>query len=116
MRKFILSLIICLFIILIYFSIFNFLISFRFNFSIEDNLLSQGTAEVVGVGDSVSVTVIRDRFYGKLIEQGDIKTAVIFSFLKIPIEKNGKNLILIHLFFIIILFLFGIRFDSPKSL
>jgi hypothetical protein len=58
-----------------------------------------GETQKVNVGDSVSVLIVRQRWYGKIYEDNS-KNLYLFNLIKIPIESNNKNYTSSHLVFI----------------
>jgi len=94
------SLIILLF---LYIFIINLIYSTSFSDFIKNNFTNQqenSFEENIGISDSVSVTIERSRWYGKIIIQDKNKELYLFGFLKIPLEKNETNYSISHLIFI----------------
>jgi len=75
------------------------------NNNTEDSNSYSGNQIKLNVGDSVSVSIIRNRWYGKIYEEGGSKILYIFDKLRMPIETNGRNYILSHIIFISFWFL-----------
>jgi amino acid permease len=57
----------------------------------------------IGVGDSISVEIIKNRFYGYYYISGEKEILYFLDYIKIPMEINGYSIKIIHLFFIIYL-------------
>jgi hypothetical protein len=59
---------------------------------------------VVGVSDSVAVSVVRPRWYGTIYEESWATTKLarlyLFGFIPIPVNVNGSGLFFVHLIFI----------------
>lgn len=59
---------------------------------------------LIGIGDSISVGVERHRWYGSLVEAGSgedlSRTLYLFGFIRLPLEVNGTDMLLVHLFVI----------------
>lgn len=69
-----------------------------------------GSAMVnIGVGDSISVQVVRERWYGKIYgdywDTKDIENLYLFNIIKIPVRVNGSDWSLFHIIFVSILIL-----------
>lgn len=70
-----------------------------------------GTMLDMSVRDKVDVTVIRNRWYGDIVENisqdesKNISTLYLFNFIKIPIIIGSFNLILTHSVVLMLLFL-----------
>ena len=56
---------------------------------------------VVGVGQSVEVTITRDRWYGKIIENNGDKRLYLFYSIPIPIIINNSSYVILHIAFLI---------------
>ena len=67
------------------------------------------TGEVVlGLGDQVEVSVTRNRFYGTFVEKSSKEsksvTLYLLNFISLPLRVEGKNLFLVHLISLIVVF------------
>lgn len=63
----------------------------------------------ISVSDSVSVSVFRSRFYGKIVESNDNSKLYLFWFIPVPLKSKGVSfvkfhIILLSLILLIILF------------
>ena len=83
---------------------------------------NDGGNVVVGVSDSVDVTVTRHRWYGTILENSGQKTKsaklYLLNFISIPLYSNGKSMLLINmilLFFIIISLYFIIKWIKKRD-
>jgi len=66
----------------------------------EDSVSSGGTIKL-GVSDSISVSVVRERFYGVYhISEGD-NYLYLFWLIKVPVEIKGFSFFWIHLIFVV---------------
>jgi len=67
----------------------------------------EGGAIEVKVSDSVGVNVLRNRWYGRIIETHNKDTTTsylyIFKIVKLPLMVNNINYVYVHLLFILIL-------------
>lgn len=63
--------------------------------------------EKVGMSDSVSIEVVKNRWYGKIVENsdqnGNLNNLYLFKIIKIPTNKNGFSFFWIHISFLIFL-------------
>ena len=70
------------------------------------NEISSSTA-TTATGDSISIIITRNRWYGKIIEYDDKAFLYAFYFLKIPIMINNTNIVLFHFgFFLLLSYIF----------
>lgn len=63
------------------------------------NSISGGADVRINMGDSVTVSIVRNRWYGKIYEEGDSKILYLFKKIKLPLEDNGKDYLPFHIFF-----------------
>ena len=88
-------------------------------YSMSINLLSTGYASsneyiggdvVIGFGDSVDVTVTRNRWYGTILENSVQKTKsstlYLLNLIIIPLYSNGKSLFLVNIILLVFLVVF----------
>jgi len=81
----------------------------------EKYSFSYGSLIQLGVSDAVRVTVTRNRFYGKIIVQGDTEFIYIFNLIKVPKKVRGFNFCIFHIIFLsVILILFLLRIKKEK--
>lgn len=70
---------------------------------------SSGGDILIGLGDSVSVSVVRPRWYGTILENGGpegvSRTLYLFGLFRLPLRVDGTSMLLVH-----VLFLAGIGF------
>ena len=75
--------------------------------AITDDGAIGGGAVKVGMGDMVSVTVTRQRWYGKIIEQAGRESKVsylyLFWILKMPLAVNDFHFIYLHFLMLFLL-------------
>ena len=57
----------------------------------------------IGVSDSVSVSVIRNRFYGNIIVEGETEYLYLLKLIKIPKKVAGHNFYIFHFIFLIVI-------------
>lgn len=76
----------------------------------EGNTAGAAMDVKVGVSDSVSVTVVRNRFYGTIVEnagsEGIVSYVYLFNLLKLPLIVKGFHFGYLHL--IMVLFSIGL--------
>lgn len=91
--------------------------NFGFNNSQDGNIGTCGAfCTKLKVGEGVSVSVVRNRWYGQIFEGGESRTLYLFKLIKLPLEKEGKDYVLFHLVFIITwIFLFIKFLNEPKN-
>jgi hypothetical protein len=65
-----------------------------------------GTDVQLGISDGVQVTVLRNRFYGRIREVGDSSKLSLFGYIPVPLKSNGYSLMVFHYIFLIIILLF----------
>jgi len=127
-KKLIIALVISLF---VYVFIINFLFNNNFqdligyNFSNNETYItSYGGIEKVNMGDSVSVTVTRNRWYGTIYEENNNKILYLFKFIPLPLEKDNSDYLTAHIIFIclwitlitiILIFNFALKEETTKS-
>jgi len=88
-----------------YVFIINFIASNPSSLSQEENSRErEGSSQKIEIGNSVSVSVVRTRVYGKIIESGGDSQLLFMGFLPIPLKSNGMDYIKIHLGFLVIIF------------
>ena len=94
-------------ILILYIIIINFLFNNNFQdfigYNFSDNgtyISSSGGIEKVNMGDSVSVKITRNRWYGTIYEENNNKILYLFKFIPLPIEKNNSNYLQAHIIFI----------------
>ena len=92
--------------LIVYFLIVN-LISPLIHEGIESKNFTRsgqsGSNLVVGMGDSISFKVTRNRVYGRIEIIGKDKVLYLFNVLKIPLLVNGFKIWIVHLILIGIL-------------
>jgi len=89
-------------ILILYLVTINFIAAINRSVSIEkeNESLNDGTIKL-GVSDSVSVKVVRERFYGVYyISNGD-NNLYLLNLVKVPIEIKGFSFFWIHLIFML---------------
>lgn len=61
------------------------------------------------MSDSVSVTVARQRFYGRVLEfiggKSKVSYLYLFNFLKLPLEVHGIHFLYFHIGIVVLLFI-----------
>lgn len=100
MNKLLITIFICIIVLIVYFIGVNMikeeiLKEEEMNRNIVVKQQFQGIGEAIGIGEKVSVLVVRPRWYGKIIETSDnngrISTLYLFWNLPIPLETKGFN-------------------------
>ncbi len=91
--------------------------------TITDDGVAGGGPVKVGMGDMVSVTVTRQRWYGKIIEQAGKESRVsylyLFWILKMPLAVNDFHFLYLHflmLFLLIVMAAFILRPHRSKEI
>lgn len=64
-----------------------------------------GFTQKIGFGDQISVQIERHRWYGIIYDNSKDKTLYLFGLVKVPLKSFGTDYIIIHIFFLIILFI-----------
>lgn len=78
------------------------------NGGVQQQIQGGGTV-YVGMSDSVSVQVFRDRWYGDIYEEpGKISNLYLFNLIKLPIKVKEKSWVLYHWVFFILMTIFVI--------
>lgn len=76
-----------------------------FSYTTNKEQINSGGGVNVGVGESVSVMVQRNRWYGKIIENvGDdskISYVYLFNFLRLPLASGSFNFVYLHVIMLI---------------
>lgn len=68
----------------------------------EQNIKDDGTIIDIGMGEDVSITVTRHRFYGTIIESENSSYLYLLNRIRLPLIVNGINYILFHILFVIL--------------
>ena len=83
------------------------------NFNIIENYIdynqdqeNYGTTQRLGFGESVSVSVKRNRWYGIIYESGAVSNLYIFQVLRLPLKNDNFNFKIIHFIFFLLVILF----------
>ena len=75
----------------------------------ENNIIKQvivdsgGSNVQLGVSDGISVSVVRNRWYGKINEENGIESLKLFNLVKVPLKVGSFNFIWIHAIVFIVL-------------
>jgi len=69
----------------------------------------------IGVSESVSILVTRNRWYGKILEENGHSILYLFRFVKLPIRVKKLNFIYYHVIFLFILTALIILFSLNKK-
>ena len=89
-------------------NIYASIISADFSFGGESNMKYETGEVVLGLGDQVEVSVTRNRFYGTFVEKSSKEsksvTLYLLNFISLPLRVEGKNLFLVHLISLIVVF------------
>ena len=120
MRRNFFILVLAIIAILVYIILINFIANMP-SFGQVTTGNSVGTIEggdiKIGFGDKVEVTVTRNRWYGKIIEnsypKGKTATLYLFNFITLPLNAKGKSFFLIHTIFLVFL-VFFLYFTNKK--
>ena len=114
MKKTLITFLICLGVLFTYVFFINFIATGPFNNLLDFDNNSEdisGAMLDMSVLDNVEVTVIRNRWYGQIIENTNQDVSkntndlYLFKVVKLPIEIGGINLTLIHSVVAMLLFL-----------
>ncbi len=97
-----------LFIYIIIINVFNVLASYSFssqNQIIQKQIVIGSTTEVAHVSDSLTISVSKKRWYGKIHEaingEGKISNLYFLGFIKLPLVNININYALFHILFFI---------------
>ena len=86
--------------------------------TITDDGVAGGGPVKVGMGDMVSVTVTRQRWYGKIIEQvgGESKASYLYLFwtLKMPLAVNDFHFLYLHFLMLFLLIAMAVFILRPR--
>ncbi len=105
-------------IILIFFYViiinsFNFLASYSFpiqNQIIQRQIESSSTTEIAQVSTSLSLSVLRKRWYGRIYEtiesQGKLSNLYLLGFIKLPLVNLDISYIAFHIIFLIAILIY----------
>ena len=63
---------------------------------------SSGFNQKISFGSSLEITVERNRWYGKIIENGISQDIYFLGLIKLPKKHNGFNFVPLHIFFVLI--------------
>ena len=97
------------------------LVAFQNSGAADSNSVTgnDGGGVKVGMSDSVSVTVQRNRWYGKIIENaGDdsrISYVYLFNFLRLPLIANKFNFVYVHILMLIAIMSVSVFFWRRKK-
>jgi hypothetical protein len=98
------TIITALIIIIFYLIAINLLFMFKESSnSLEPNNTVSGLNTKISVSSSLSVLVVGNRWYGKIVTENNIQSLYLFNLIKIPWKYYNLNFVWIHLFFAIIL-------------
>ena len=103
--------------LVLYVLIINLLSSYSFQntFNNSNNSSYSGEAVKLNLGDSVGVSIIRNRWYGKIYEEGNSKILYILGVIRLPIEQNNKDYTPFHAIFLILWFFVLVRILTLKE-
>ena len=91
------------FIFLLYFIALNVYVSIPINETEEQiSNSTSGQNTQISLSSSLSVQVIKHRWYGVIIADDGTESLHLFNMIKIPLKNRGLNLMLIHIPFIVI--------------
>ena len=65
----------------------------------EDKYYISGSEERLNMGDSVSVQITKNRWYGTIYEENNKEILYLFDFIPLPLEKGDSNYLQAHLIF-----------------
>ena len=104
---------ILLFLYVIIINVFNVLASYSISFQNQVNqeqIIIDPTIETAHVGDSLTVSVSRKRWYGKIYEainnNGKISNLYFLGFIKLPLVNLGISYLAFHILFFIALLIY----------
>ena len=91
-------------IILVYIVIINLLFLFKESYNnLQPNSSISGLNTKISVSSSLSVLIIGNRWYGKIVTEDNFQSIYLFGIIKIPWKYYSLDIVWIHLFFIVIL-------------
>lgn len=91
--------------LILYIALINFLSSFHLSLknNQSDTPTSLSSTQVeLNMGNSLGVSIVRNRWYGKIYEVDGSRTIYLFKLIKLPLEKNGKDYLLFHILFLFV--------------
>jgi len=68
----------------------------------QDINYEMSMSEQIGISDDVSVTVVRERFYGKIYQYDEDSYVYLLYFVKLPLKIDGKDYLWFHVLFTVI--------------
>ena len=105
--------IILIFIYVIIINVFNFFSSFSLftqNYIIQKQLTTSSAIENTNLGDSLSLSILRKRWYGRIYEtinnDGKISNLYFLGFVKLPLANKNTNYAIYHILFFIALLIY----------
>lgn len=75
---------------------------------------TSGTTENLGVSESVSIGVLRKRFYGTIRETDGDSYLFLFNLIKLPMKVGGFVYTYIHLLFVVIMVIWNDRYTHKS--
>jgi hypothetical protein len=57
----------------------------------------------IGISDSVSAIVTKNKFYGKIIQRGVNTDLYLFKILRMPLKRQGINFYYLHILFVFLI-------------
>jgi len=107
MKKTVLAFLILAYIILInLISCINF---YEIEHKSKKEINSRGEIVKVNFKDDVSVTVKKDRWYGRIIENDGLSNLYLFYFIRLPLKRGNFNYLYAHILFSIIIILMAMK-------
>lgn len=89
------------------------------DFSQEEIKNRSGSLVQLSIGDSVGVQLIRERWYGVIIENvgkdSKISNLYLFNYVRLPINVNGLSFVWIHIIYLFLLIIFLPIFKEEKN-
>ena len=118
MKKLALKIALIVFIIVIYIFSIN-LFASLINSSSETQTISgviSGRLNTrISLSESVSITITRNRWYGKIIINNGIEYLYLFNLIRLPKKIQNYNFVIFHLIFLVTLILFTILLFIEKK-
>lgn len=77
---------------------------------LKENLFKQSKINIgnsqtevnIGMSENIVVTVTRNRFYGRIIEEDNYSYIYLFYFIRLPLSYKNFNFLYIHFIFLLV--------------
>lgn len=103
------SIIFLIILTIVYLIIINFISIIDFtnlNFSNKTSDEQSYSVQKIGFSDSISVSVIKNRIYGKIIQEDSNVKLYLFRTIPVPIKSNNVSFVFYHIIFLFFILIF----------